>query len=111
MGIFRDAIADYAATVKAAHGLTSPDFPVTTAMREQLFARMRARGLKVDRTVYDDASEVVNELLGAEVARYSFGVDAMFRRRMATDPVMQRAVALLTGVRAPAQLLERAKAP
>ena len=111
MGIFRDAIADHAATVKAAHGLTSPDFPVTAAMREQLFARMRARGLKVDRSVYDDASEVVNELLGAEVARYSFGVEAMFRRRMATDPVMQRAVSLLTGVKTPAQLLARAKAP
>ncbi len=110
MGIFRDAIADYAATLKAAHGLTSPDFPVTASMRDQLYTRMRARGLKVDRAVYDDASMVVSELLGAEAARYSFGVDAMFRRRMTTDPVMQRAVALLSGVTGSRQLLERASA-
>ena len=110
MGVFRDAIADYAATLKAAHGLTSPDFPVTAPMRDQLYVRMRARGLKVDRTVYDAAHAVVSELLGAEVARYSFGVDAMFRRRMNTDPVMLRAVALLTDTKSPKQLLERAAA-
>jgi carboxyl-terminal processing protease len=109
MGLFRDAIADYAATVKASHGLTSPDFPITASMRDQLYARMRARGLTVDRAIYDDAKDVVGELLGAEVVRYSFGVDAMFRRRMTTDPVMQRAVALLAGARTPAQLLERTR--
>ncbi len=105
---FRDAIADFAATLKATHGLTSPDFAVTDAMRDQLYARMRARGLTVDRIVYDSARTVVGELLGAEAARYSFGVDAMFRRRMNSDPVLQRATLLLAGVRAPKQLLERA---
>ncbi|MBI3791831.1 MAG: S41 family peptidase [Gemmatimonadetes bacterium] len=108
IAVFRDAIADVAASLKARHALAGPDFEVTAAMRDQLYARMKAKGLTVDRATYDAAGEVVTELLGAEATRYSFGVDAMFRRRMASDPVMQRARALLDGVTSPQQLLQRA---
>ncbi len=104
---FRDAIADYAATLKATHGLTSPDFVVTDAMCDQLYRRLVARGVKVDRGVYDGARAVVAELLGAEATRYSFGVDAMFRRRLSGDPVVRRAMGLVTAAKSPKQLLER----
>ena len=111
LSVFRDAIAAYAATLKASHGLTSPDFAVTAEMRGQLYARMKERGLKVDRATYDGAEEVVTELLGAEATRYSFGVDAMFRRRMASDPVLRKSTMLLAGVHTPKQLLAKVATP
>jgi carboxyl-terminal processing protease len=110
LATFRDAIAEEASTLKARHALTGPDFPVTAAMRDALWQRMKAKGLVVDRATYDAAKDVVGELLGAEATRYSFGVEAMFRRRMTSDPVVQRAVQLLSGVRAPRDLLSRAAA-
>ena len=107
---FRDAIASEAATLKATHGLTSPAFTVTSAMREALYGRLVARGVRVARAVYDSAHAVVAELLGAEAARYSFGAEAMFRRRLTGDPVLQRAKALVQGARSPGELLQRAAA-
>ena len=108
--LFRDAIADYAATLKATHALASPDFDVTPAMRDELFRRMVARGIVVTRATYDAASGVVDLLLGAEAARYLFGREVEFRRRAKTDPVMQKAIALLSGARTPQDLLARAAA-
>ena len=38
---FRDALTDYALSLKASHAVTSPDFVVTPAMRAELLRRMR----------------------------------------------------------------------
>ena len=108
--LFRDAIADYAATLKATHGLSSPDFDVTAAMRDELYRRMTARGIVIDRATYDAGSAVVTQLLGAEAARYVFGREAEFRHRMRTDAAMRKAIGLLSGVTTRQELLSRVAA-
>ncbi|MDQ6690300.1 MAG: S41 family peptidase, partial [Gemmatimonadota bacterium] len=40
-GHFRDAITDYALYLKATRGITSPDFVVTPAMRDEVWKRMK----------------------------------------------------------------------
>lgn len=105
---FRDAITDYAAALKASRGLTQPDFAVTPGMREELYRRMVARGLAVPRPVFDASKHVVDQLLGNEATRYSFGAEAEFRRRAAADPIMVKAVGMLRKAKSPADLLTSA---
>ena len=105
---FRDVIADYASSLKATRELKDPSFVVTAPMREAFYKRLLARGLRVPRVTYDGARVVVDQLIGNEAARYSFGAEAEFRRRAAVDPIMAKARALLGGARTPAELLREA---
>ena len=106
---FRDAISDYAAELRSRRALTRPDFSVTPQMRDELFRRLSVQGLAVTRATFDAAHPVVDLLLGNEATRYSFGAEAEFRRRVTTDPIMRRALALLRGARTPDELLGRVK--
>ena len=105
LATFRDVIADYASSLKASRALADPAFVVTAQMREAFYRRMSARGLSVPRSTFGEAREVVDQLIGNEAARYSFGPDAEFRRRASVDPIMTAAVALLRAAKTPAQLL------
>ena len=44
---FRDALTEYALSLKASRAVSSPDFTVTPAMRDELFNRMTGHGIKV----------------------------------------------------------------
>ncbi|MEO6877989.1 MAG: S41 family peptidase [Gemmatimonadaceae bacterium] len=105
---FRNAVADYAVSLKASHGVTSPNFAVTPAMRAELLRRMRQRGILVDDRSYDAASGVVDRTLGYDVARYVFGPAVQAARQLRDDPVVTRAASLVAGASSPAALLERA---
>ncbi|MFN2638312.1 MAG: S41 family peptidase, partial [Gemmatimonadaceae bacterium] len=70
---FRDAITDYALNLKATHAITKPDFVVVPAMREEIWNRMRARGIDIQRSVFDEAQALVDRQLSYEIARYVFG--------------------------------------
>jgi carboxyl-terminal processing protease len=107
---FRDAITDYALSLKASHAITSPDFVVLPAMREEIWNRMRARGIDIQRSVFDEARSLVDRQLSFEIARYVFGSDAEFRRRTAEDKVLQKALSLARGARSEQDLLRRATA-
>jgi carboxyl-terminal processing protease len=93
-GHFRDAVTDYALYLKATRGVTSPDFVVTPAMREEVWNRMKARGVDIQRSVYDEAESLVSRLMGFEIARYVFGPEAEFRAAHRStrrgDPVERR---------------------
>lgn len=104
---FRDAIVDYALSIKASHTVTSPSFIVTPAMRDDLYRRLDSRGVKVPRTVYDSATPFVTQILGGQIARYAFGSRAEFMRGLRDDRALTKAVALLDGVTSPKALLER----
>ena len=52
---FRDVMVDYAIALKTSGGVSSPDFEVTPAMRDELYRRLQARGVVVERAVYDSA--------------------------------------------------------
>ena len=104
---FRDAVVDYAMSVKVAHSVRDPTFSVTPAMRDDLFHRLQARGVIVSRAAYDAAAGLVDRALSSQLARYVFGPQEEFARNLREDPTMQRAVALLHGVRTTKELLGR----
>lgn len=107
-GHFRDAVTDYALFLKANRSIQGPDFVVTPEMREEVWKRMKARGVEIPRSVYDDAEPLVSRLLGFEIARYVFGSDAEFRRRASVDKALQKALELAHGVKSEHDLLRKA---
>ena len=107
---FRDAITDYALSLKANHVIATQDFVVTPAMREEVWNRMRARGIDIPRDVFDDAQSLVERQLAYEIARYVFGSDAEFRRRAGQDKVLQKALEMARGAHSEQELLKRATA-
>jgi carboxyl-terminal processing protease len=109
-GHVRDAITDYALYLKGTGGVPGPDFVVTPAMREEVWTRMKARGIDIPRSVYDDAEPLVSRLIAFDIARYVFGGDAEFRRRAASDKVLQKALDLARGATSEHELLRRAMA-
>ncbi len=109
VGLFRDALTDYALSLKAKGG-TPPDFTVTPKMLEDVWQRMVARGVDIPRTLYDESSRVVSLLLTYDVARYVFGQEAEFRRRVANDRAIAVGLELATGVRSQRELINKATA-
>jgi carboxyl-terminal processing protease len=105
---FRDALTDYALSLKASGTVATPDFAVTPAMRAELLRRMRSRGVTVDSMTYTGASSLVDRVLGYEVARYVFGSEAEFARRMRDDLVITRTLQLISGAPSPRSLIDRA---
>ena len=105
---FSDALTDYALSIKTSHAVSAPDFVVTPAMRAELFRRMRARGISVDEGAYDAAASLIDRVLGYEVARYAFGEQAVFMRRLQGDAVVTKALAFARGATSQKELLDRA---
>jgi len=104
---FRDAITDYAMSLKGSNTVTSTDFAVTDAMREGVWQGMRQRGIQIDRATYDAAAPLVSRLISYDVERYVFGRPAEQRRIVQDDPIVQRAVELTRGVKTQKDLLAR----
>jgi carboxyl-terminal processing protease len=106
---FRDAMVDYALSLKASGTVTSPDFVVTTAMRDELYRRLQARGIDVRRAVYDSAAPLVTRALGTQVTRFVFGPRAEFARGLRQDQTLAKALELLQGAATPKTLVERGR--
>jgi hypothetical protein len=79
-------------------------------MLDEVWKRMTARGVVMDRGIYDESAPVVRLLLGYDIARYVFGPEAEFKRRVGSDKAIASALALVTGVRSQHELLDRALA-
>jgi len=105
---FRDALTESALAVKASHAVRSPDFQVTDSLRQLLWKRVVAKGIKLDRAHFDSARAVVDRLLGLEITRYAFGPEAEFRRRLSDDRVIAAALELANGAQVENDLLRRA---
>jgi carboxyl-terminal processing protease len=109
-GHFRDAVTDYALFLKGTRGISTPDFVVTSAMREEVWNRMKARGIDIPRNVYDEAEPQVSHVIGFDIARYVFGSEAEFRRRASVDKPLQKALELAHGTKSEHDLLRKATA-
>lgn len=105
---FRDALTESALAVKGAHAVGSPGFQVTDSLRQSLWKRVVAKGIKLDRMHFDSASAVVDRLLGLEIARYALGPEAEFKRRLRDDRVIAAALELSNGAQVENDLLRRA---
>jgi carboxyl-terminal processing protease len=108
--LFQDALTDYALALKTSKGVDAPNFVVTPAMREEVWRRMRTRGISIDRAIYDKAEPMVSRLLGYQIARYSFGTSAENKRAVLDDKVVRTAMGLLFEVTNRKQLMDRAAA-
>jgi carboxyl-terminal processing protease len=107
---FRDAVTDYALSLKAARAIGSPDFVVTPAMREEVWQRMKARGVDIPRDVYDEAEPLVSRVIAFDIARYVFGSEAEFQRRASVDRPLQKALELARGAKTEHDLLKKVAA-
>lgn len=107
---FRDALADYARSLKGNGGVESQQFTVTPEMRDEVWTRMVARGVVMDRSIYDQYSGVVSQLLAYDIARYVFGPEAEFKRRVASDRAIKTALEIATGATTQRELLQKALA-
>ena len=110
VGQFRDVLTDYALELKARRAIASPQFVVTPAMLDEVWKRLVARGVEIPRMTYDDSQRLVTSLLTYDIARYVFGPEAEFRRRIANDRVIGVALEMATGVKSQTALLDRAAA-
>jgi len=107
--VFRDVLAAYALDLKAQHALTSPDFEVTPAMRLELRRRLSERGVTVDSATYAGAADVLDRLIGSQVARFAFGERAEFERSMKNDPTIAAALRLSEGAMSQNEMFTRAQ--
>jgi len=105
---FRDALTDYARTLEGTRAIASPTFTVTPEMRAELWKRMKARGVVMDSTTYVGAAPLIDRALGYEIARYVFGSDAEFQRRLRDDSTLARALSIVRGATTQRDLLQRA---
>jgi carboxyl-terminal processing protease len=103
---YRDVLTTYALELKERGGPADERFVVTAAMRDDVFGRLRARGVKLDAETFAKAGRFVDEQIGYEVARYVFGRPAEFRRRVGDDRQVARALDLLRQAPDPQGLLE-----
>ena len=87
--------------------MTSQEFTVTPAMRDELYRQLQGRGVVVDRAVYDSAHGLVDRALGGQITRFVFGPRAEFARSLREDADLAKARELLRGVATPAQLVRR----
>lgn len=83
---------DYAYELKAK---VSADFTVQPAWREELFRRFQAKGLDIDRALYNGAARYIDRELEIRVARLAFGDSTARRRTVDEDPQLQKALDLL----------------
>lgn len=105
---FRDAVTEFALSLRERGSVTARDFTVTPDLLEQFWAHLRAERITMPRSEYDAGAPVVSRMLGGEIARYVFGPQEEFLRRADQDPALVRALALAEGAGSTAELLARA---
>jgi carboxyl-terminal processing protease len=107
---YRDVLTAYALDLKRDRAVTSEDFTITAAMKAEVVARLRRRGVVLPPEVVAQSGRLLEQNLSYEIARYVFGRPAEFRRRSQDDRQMQTALELLRKASTPAALLDLASA-
>ncbi|MEP7345927.1 MAG: hypothetical protein ABI877_11695, partial [Gemmatimonadaceae bacterium] len=72
-----------------------PDFTVPSAWRDELYLRLKKKGIDIDRKQYDGAAHYLDRLLENRVARLAFGDSTAKRRELDDDTQLRRALELL----------------
>ena len=83
---------DYAYELK---GKVTPDFTVQPAWRDELYRRFTAKGIEVDRSLYNGASRFIDQELDVRITRLAFGDSTARRRTVDDDPQLRQALDLL----------------
>ncbi len=107
---YRDALTGYALELRQQKAIANEKFTVTPAMRKAFYDRLIKKGVAVTPATFEAASSFIDQQLGYEISRYSFGRQAESRRRWQDDPQMQEALRLLRRASTPKELLTLASA-
>ncbi|HEX2780787.1 MAG TPA: S41 family peptidase [Gemmatimonadaceae bacterium] len=99
------ALSDYAQELR---GTVKPDFTVQQAWRDELYRRITAAGVKIERKDYDAGAGFINRELERRVARLAFGDSAAKRRDLPHDAPLRKALDLLENGKSQRDLLARA---
>jgi carboxyl-terminal processing protease len=103
---YRDVLTTYALELKQRGAVTQEAFTVTPDMRAEVRRRLVAKGIQVDDATFTGAGRFVEEQISYEVARYVFGREAEFRRRVGDDKQVAKAIELLRQAQTPKGLME-----
>lgn len=76
-------------------GKVKPDFTVDPAWREEIYRRLTADTVKIDKAVWDKGATDVDRAIESRVAKVSFGEAAAKMHEMKDDNQLRRAVDLL----------------
>lgn len=79
---------------------------VSQAWRDELFRRLTAGKVDIDRPTYDSAQTSIDRLLGTEVTRIAFGDSAVARRFAESDTGLSRARKLLANIKSADDLMK-----
>jgi carboxyl-terminal processing protease len=85
-------IADYALELSRT---SSRDFKVQPQWHDELYRRLTAKGVTVDRAHYDAASRYIDRLLEQRIARYVGGDSTAKRRDLSFDAPLRKALQLM----------------
>jgi carboxyl-terminal processing protease len=83
---------DYAYELK---GKVTPDFTVQPAWREELYRRFTAKGIEVDKALYNGASRFIDHELDTRISRLAWGDSTARRRSLDEDPQLRQALDLI----------------
>ena len=89
---FRSVIYSYALQLK---GGVTPSFTVKPEWRTDLYRRLVAAKLDINRAQYDSAAPLVTRWIGNQVAQLAFGDSTAFRREIPDDRQLLTAIDLL----------------
>ena len=103
---FRDVVTSFAMSFKASGAIRQSGFAVTPEMRAEFLRRLAERKVVIDPATARMAGPVLDRLLALQIERYVFGNDAEFRRSLRDDPVVQRAIDVLSSARDQKQAIQ-----
>ena len=102
---YRDVVTAYALEQKSGKTVPAEGFTVTPAIRQQIYERLKQKGIDLTPEEFKDGARLVDQNLSYDVARYVFGRQAEFRRRARDDRQLQTALDLLHKAGTPKELL------
>ena len=103
--VYRDVVTSYALEQKNGKTVPAEGFTVTPAIRQQIYERLKQKGIDLTPEEFKDGARLVDQNLSYDVARYVFGRQAEFRRRARDDRQLQTALDLLHKAGTPKELL------
>ena len=89
---FRSVLEDYSMGLAKS---VQPTFSVQPAWVNEFYTRLQAKGVAVDRKMYDAADRYVNRFLEQRIAHYAFGDSTAKRRDLKYDAPLRKAMDLL----------------
>lgn len=104
---YRDALVGAALEIKERGMVTAEGFTVTTPMRQLVLDRLARSEVRLTEAEVAGATDLLDDQLGYEIARYVFGRQAELRRRGLDDRQVREAVELLRGTGSPRDLMAK----